>query len=67
MGYIKKVKGVSRMTKQELIDWYKLYKQVVNGYHMSDWDWQTLVRLNYSVMEATHKIHNDNMLDVRNK
>jgi hypothetical protein len=50
------------MNKKTLNDWYKLYKQIINGYHMSDWDLRELVRLNYLIMEASHKIHNDNML-----
>jgi hypothetical protein len=50
------------MTKKELLDWYNLKKQVDNGYHMEKSDWQELIRLNHLVMEASHKIHNDNML-----
>jgi hypothetical protein len=50
------------MNKEILTEWYKLYRQVENGYHMSKQDWQELVRLNHLLMEATHKIHNDNML-----
>lgn len=51
------------MTKQELNQWWTLRKQIVNGYHMSDNDYKELIRLNHLVMEACHKIHNDNMLE----
>ena len=53
------------MKQQDLNDWYKLHKQVVNGYHMEKSDKLELVRLNHLVMEAAHKIHNDNMLKDR--
>ena len=49
------------MTKQELNEWFTLYKQVKNGYHMEPHDWRELVRLNHLVMEASHEIHNKNM------
>lgn len=51
------------MNKQDLENWYKLREQVVNGWHLSDHDKQELIRLNHLVMEATHKIHNDKMLE----
>lgn len=50
------------MTKEQFEQWYALREQVVNGWHMSEGDWQELLRLNYLVMEAANKIHNDNML-----
>lgn len=50
------------MTEQELKEWFTYYKQVKNGYHMSDWDYTALIGLNHKVMEACHDIHNDNML-----
>lgn len=50
------------MNKKELNEWYKLHKQTVNGYHLSNNDKHELVRLNHLIMETTHKIHNDNML-----
>ncbi len=50
------------MTQKELTQWYELRQQVVNGWHMSDQDKQDLIRLNHLVMEASHKIHNDNMI-----
>lgn len=53
------------MTKQELNEWYALKEQIVNGWHMSDWDKKELIRLNHLVMEDAHKIHNDNMLSGR--
>ena len=51
------------MTKEQLNQWYTLRQQVVNGYHMSDYDTQELTILNHLVMEAANKIHNDRMLD----
>lgn len=50
------------MTKQELDQWYTLREQVVNGWHMSDQDYRELIRLNHLVMDASHNIHNTNML-----
>lgn len=50
------------MTPQELKDWATLREQHVNGWHMSENDWRELVRLNHLVMEASHDIHNTNML-----
>lgn len=50
------------MTETELQEWYTFYTQYINGYHMSDWDKTNFIRLNHLVMEATHKVHNDNML-----
>jgi hypothetical protein len=52
------------LNKIDLISWYKLLIQYENGYHMEKSDNQELIRLNHLVMEATHKIHNDNMLRV---
>lgn len=49
------------MKKQELNEWFLLYSQLKNGYHMSDNDYRELVRLNHLMMEVTHDIHNDNM------
>ena len=54
------------MTKDELKEWSILQIQFKNGYHLSKNDWQTLVRLNHLVLEATHKIHNVNMLRTEN-
>ena len=53
------------MTKQEFDRWYELREQIVNGWHMEKSDWQELIRLNHLVMEASHKIHNDNMMEFR--
>jgi hypothetical protein len=50
------------MTKKDLNNWYTLRIQFINGYHMEPWEWQELIRLNHLVMEATHDIHNKNML-----
>ena len=55
--------NINNMTKEELDKWYQLRQQVVNGYHLEPSDKQELIRLNHLVLEATHKIHNDNMLD----
>lgn len=57
----------SKITAEELKNWFDLRQQVVNGDHLSDWDWRELVRLNHLVMEASHEIHNDNMLGFKNK
>ena len=51
------------MTNEELKEWNTLRKQLVNGYHVSEWDIKTLIRLNYLVMEEAHKIHNNNMMN----
>lgn len=53
------------MTNKELNEWYIWYRQYENGYHMSDWDWMEFVRLNHLVMEASHEIHNHNMMKDR--
>ena len=50
------------MTDKEIKQWTLLYKQVKNGYHMEKNDWRELVRLNHLIMEASHDIHNKNML-----
>ena len=51
------------MIKQELSEWYTLWLQVKNGYHMEPSDKRRLLSLNMDVMEIAHKIHNDHMLD----
>lgn len=51
------------MTKEDLLKWYDFCQQIVNGWHMSDSDKKELIRLNHLVMEASHMIHNDNMLN----
>lgn len=51
------------MTKEELERWFELRQQIVNGYHVSNWDMQELIRLNHLVMEASHEIHNQNMMN----
>ena len=55
------------MTKQELNQWFTLREQVKNGWHLSENDWRELIRLNHLVMDATHEIHNHNMLRKENK
>ena len=50
------------MTKKDIDKWFTLYRQVKNGYHMEKIDWQELIRLNHLIMEASHEIHNKNML-----
>ena len=52
------------LTQDKLEQWYSLRQQTVNGYHMSDSDKRELIRLNHLIMEASHKIHNDNMLNM---
>ncbi len=53
------------MKKSELDAWYKQLRQYKNGYHMELSDIIELVQLNHLVMEEAHRIHNDNMLEVR--
>ena len=52
------------MTQSELALWFESYKQYKNGYHMSKHDWMEFLKLNHLVMEASHEIHNENMLTV---
>jgi len=47
------------MTKKELMEWYKLSKNIKK---LDDNDYHELIRLNHLVMEASHEIHNNNML-----
>lgn len=54
------------MTKDELLKWYKWYRQYTNGYHMSSWDWMQFIQLNHIVMDEVHRVHNDNMTDKSN-
>lgn len=51
------------MTTEELKEWEVFYRQYKNGYHLSKHDWMTFIRLNHLVMEASHEVHNDNMLE----
>lgn len=55
------------MNKKELDQWYRLQKQLriqrISSWNMDKSDYQELIRLNHLVMEASHKIHNDNMLE----
>lgn len=51
------------MTKQDLNQWDTLRRQVRDGYYMSEQDKRDLLRLNMSLMEETHEIHNNNMLN----
>lgn len=53
------------ITEDELKNWWTLREQFINGWHLSKSDWNELVRLNHLVMEASHKIHNDSMLNMR--
>ncbi len=50
------------MTEIELNQWYANYRQYKNAYHFSENDWSNFVRLNHLVMEASHEVHNKNML-----
>lgn len=50
------------MNKEQLAQWYRLYRQLVNGYHLSKQDETELLQLNHLLMEVVNKIHNDNML-----
>jgi hypothetical protein len=52
------------MTKEELIKWFDLLQLVTkSGYKLDKNDYSELLRLNHLVMEASHEIHNKNMLD----
>jgi len=53
------------MKKTELDAWYKLLRQYKNGYHMEPSDKHELIRLNHLVMEESHRVHNDHMLEIR--
>jgi hypothetical protein len=53
------------MTKKTLNEWWLLRQQVVNGWHMEPSDKREFIRLNFEVMEACHKIHNDSMSNMR--
>lgn len=53
------------ITRSDLVAWWKLWRQLWNGYHLEPSDMRELVRLNYLVMEVAHKIHNDDMLSNR--
>lgn len=50
------------ITPEDLADWYQLRKKFVNGWYMSENDWLELIRLNHIIMDASHNIHNTNML-----
>lgn len=50
------------MTKKMLDEWYRLLKQKKADGFKYDYDYQTLVSLNYDVMELSHDIHNNNMM-----
>ena len=65
------------MTKKELDTWFKYLKaykitqkngnnavDTMNGVYMEREDYQELIRLNHLVMELSHEIHNDNMMDL---
>ena len=57
------MRGGENMTTEELKEWEVFYKQFKNGYHLTKHDISEFIRLNHLVMEATHEIHNKNMLD----
>lgn len=50
------------MTREELNIWYRYQKALKNGDYLENEDKKELVRLNHLVMEASHEIHNNNML-----
>ena len=52
------------MAQEELNRWFELYQlNTKTGYKLDKSEIQELVRLNHLVMEATHEIHNKNMLN----
>ena len=53
---------MEKLKKSTVKEWYKLVKQYQNGFMPAD-AFRELVRLNHLVMEMTHAIHNDNMMD----
>lgn len=54
------------MTKKELDQWYLLRKRYLDGELSTRDEEVELVRLNHLIMEASHKIHNDNMIALLN-
>ena len=53
------------ITHSKLDAWFILNKQLYHGWYMSKSDYILLKQLNHEVMEDAHKIHNNNMLEVR--
>ena len=47
------------MTRKELIEWWQLIK---NRPNLQNYEETRLFQLNHRVMEASHEIHNNNML-----
>lgn len=50
------------MNKEQLDKWFELITTIKAGVKLNYYDYSELLRLNQLVMEASHKIHNDNML-----
>lgn len=50
------------MTKEEVMSWDELRILVQTGTKLGYWEYVEFLRLNQLIMEASHKIHNDNML-----
>lgn len=44
-----------------IAEWFKLYMQYKNGYHMNDSDIKELVRLNHILILPVHEVHNESM------
>lgn len=51
-----------KLTQKELKEWYTLYLQYINGWHLEPEDKRELLRLNHIVITEVHKVHNDNQL-----
>lgn len=51
------------LSHQEVSEWYELSGKIPTT--LSNSDYQELIRLNHLVMEASHEIHNNNMLKGR--
>jgi hypothetical protein len=51
------------LTREECAQWFTLWLQVKNGYHMEPSDTQELFRLNFLVMEVAHHLHNGHMME----
>jgi hypothetical protein len=61
---LEKEESMTEMTKEEVLQWYKLMtnEKIVSKSIGFESDYQELIRLNHLIMEASHDIHNANML-----
>jgi hypothetical protein len=54
---------MGKLTKEDLDRWFILNEQLINGWHLEPSDIHELVRLNDTVIQHTHNIHNKNMME----